>query len=155
VSPTDSPKKPAGATASEYLLFVYGTFLSGEPEHARLSGARALGPAETEPTYDLVDLGVEPALVPGGTGAVKGEVYAVTPSQLAAVDVHHGHPLKFRRGTIRLADGRLVEAHQLAPDQTRGRRRIRTGDWKTRFAPRAADDDRAWSRFARERGRAR
>lgn len=138
----------------EYLLFVYGTLLPGEPEHARLEGARPLGPAETEPTFDLVDLGPEPALVPGGTIAVRGEVYALTPAQLAAVDVHHGHPLKYRRSSIRLADGRVVEAHQLAPDQARGRRRIRSGDWKGRLAPRAAADDLAWSRFARNRGRA-
>src|SRR5262249_48925271 len=121
----------------EYLLFVYGALLPGEPEHARLQGARALGPAETEPAFDLVDLGPEPALVPGGTTAVRGEVYALTPAQLAAVDVHHGHPLRYRRGTIRLSDGRMVEAHQLAPDQARGRRRIRSGDWRTRLSPRA------------------
>ena len=143
------------ASPPEYLLFVYGAFLPGEPHHARLAEARALGPAETEPAWDLVDLGAEPALVPGGTTAVKGEVYALTPAQLAAIDVHHGHPLRYQRVTIRLTDGRLVEAHQLAPDQARGRRRIRTGDWRTRLAPRAVEDDKVWSRFARERGRLR
>ncbi len=141
-------------SATEYLLFVYGTLMSGEPEHARLAGARPLGPAATEPTFNLVDLGVEPALVPGGTGAVRGELYAVTPAQLAAIDVHHGHPLRYRRAALRLDDGRVVEAHQLAPEQTRGRRRIRGGDWKARLTPRAgAGADMAWSRYARERGR--
>jgi gamma-glutamylcyclotransferase (GGCT)/AIG2-like uncharacterized protein YtfP len=143
------------ASPPDYLLFVYGALLPGEPQHALLSAARALGPAETEPAYDLVDLGAEPALVPGGTTAVKGEVYALAPAQLAAIDVHHGHPLRYRRATLRLADGRLVEAHQLAPDQARGRRRIRSGDWRTRLAPRAPEDDRVWSRFARECGRLR
>jgi len=138
----------------EFLLFVYGTLMSGEPEHARLAGARPLGPVGTEAAFDLVDLGVEPALVPGGTTSIRGELYALTPTQLAAVDVHHGHPLRYRRAALRLDDGRVVEAHQLAPDQTRGRRRIRGGDWKTRLTPRAgAGADLAWSRFARERGR--
>lgn len=141
-------------SATEYLLFVYGTLMSGEPEHARLAGARLVGPAVTEAAFDLVDLGVEPALVPGGTTAVRGELYALTPAQLAPVDVHHGHPLRYRRAALRLDDGRIVEGHQLAPDQTRGRRRIRGGDWKARLAPKGAGDDSTWSRFARERGRA-
>ena len=149
---------------AEYLLFVYGTLMSEEPEHARLAGpagggpqtpgARLLGAIATEATFDLVDLGVEPALVAGGTTAVRGELYAVTAAQLAAVDVHHGHPLRYRRAAIRLEDGRVVEAHLLAADQTRGRRRIRGGDWKARLTPRVgAGADLAWSRFARERGR--
>jgi gamma-glutamylcyclotransferase (GGCT)/AIG2-like uncharacterized protein YtfP len=130
--------------------------MSGEPEHARLAGARLIGPAETEATWDLVDLGVEPALVPGGTTAVRGEVYALPPAALAAVDVHHGHPLKYRRVSIRLADGRVVEAHQIAMDQARARRRIRSGDWRARLGPKATPgDDRVWSRFARDRGRVR
>ena len=145
--------QPGSARPAEYLLFVYGIMMSGEPEHARLSGARALGPAATEPTFDLVDLGVEPALVPGGTTRVIGELYALSPAQLAPIDVHHGHPLRYRRSAIRLEDGRVVEAHQLAADQARGRRRLRGGDWRSRLAPRGAAEERAWSRFARERGR--
>jgi gamma-glutamylcyclotransferase (GGCT)/AIG2-like uncharacterized protein YtfP len=141
-------------SGKEFLLFVYGPMMSGEPEHGRLDGARALGPAETEPAFDLVDLGGEPALVAGGTTSVRGELYALTPSQLAAIDVHHGHPLRYRRGPIQLGDGRVVEAHQLAPDQTRGRRRIRGGDWKARLSQRApAREDFAWSRFAQQRGK--
>jgi gamma-glutamylcyclotransferase (GGCT)/AIG2-like uncharacterized protein YtfP len=149
--------QPGAALPPEYLLFVYGVMMSGEPEHARLAGARPLGPAATEPAFDLVDLGVEPALVPGGTTRVIGELYALSPAQLAAVDVHHGHPLRYRRSAVRLDDGRVVEAHQLAPDQTRGRRRLRTGDWRSRLAPRGPatppGSEHAWSRFARERGR--
>jgi gamma-glutamylaminecyclotransferase len=147
--------QPEAARPREYLLFVYGTLMSGEPEHARLAGARPLGPAATGPAFDLVDLGVEPALVPGGTTRVVGELYALSPAQLAPVDVHHGHPLRYRRGAITLDDGRVVEAHQLSPDQTRGRRRLRGGDWKARLAPASATEERAWSRFARDRGRSR
>ncbi len=148
------PPPQVAPPAREYLLFVYGVMMSGEPEHARLGGARLVGPAATEAGFELVDLGVEPALVPGGTTKVRGEVYALSPAQLAAVDVHHGHPLRYRRGAIMLDDGRVVEAHQLALDQTRGRRRIRSGDWKTRLAPRApAVEEMPWTRFARERGK--
>jgi gamma-glutamylcyclotransferase (GGCT)/AIG2-like uncharacterized protein YtfP len=125
--------------------------MAGEPDHARLEGARALGPAATEPVYDLVDLGTQPALVPGGSTAVRGEVYALAPALLASIDVIEGHPLRFRRGPIRLDDGRVVEAYQLDEGQTRGRRRLRSGDWKARLAPRPRDEERAWSRWARGR----
>jgi gamma-glutamylcyclotransferase (GGCT)/AIG2-like uncharacterized protein YtfP len=141
-------------SGGEFLLFVYGVMMQGEARHADLAGARPLGPATTETGFDLVDLGAEPALVAGGAGAVTGELYALSPQMLASLDVHYGHPLRYRRGPIRLADGRVVEAHQLAPDQARGRRRIRSGDWRTRLAAKPSDlPERGWSRFARERGK--
>ncbi len=86
--------------------------MQGEPEHPRLAehGARLLGPAATEPSFDLVDLGARPALVPGGTTAVRGEVYALSTPHLAQIDVYEGHPLRYRRGAVRLDDGRVVEA---------------------------------------------
>jgi len=148
------PDPNAKARPREYLLFVYGVMMRGEPEHARLAAARPLGPAATEASFDLVDLGAEPALVPGGTTKVQGELYALPAAELAAIDVHHGHPLRYRRGAVTLDDGRVVEAHQLAADQARGRRRIRSGDWRTRLGQPAPAEERPWSRFARERGKA-
>jgi gamma-glutamylcyclotransferase (GGCT)/AIG2-like uncharacterized protein YtfP len=138
----------------ELLLFVCDASMSGLPEHARLDGARALGPGKTEPTFDLVDLGAQPALVLGGTTAVEGEVYALGPALLAALDVHKGHPLVHKRRRIRLDDGREVEAYTLDADQARGRRRIRSGSYRAHVAPAAAPPrDGAWSRWARGRGR--
>lgn len=135
----------------EHLLFVYGAMMNGEPEHPQLAehGARLVGPATTDATFDLVDLGARPALVPGGTTAVRGEVYALSTAHLAKIDVHEGHPLRYRRGAVRLDDGRVVEAYQIDPDQARGRRRIRTGDWRGRLAPAPRTEERAWSRWAK------
>lgn len=147
---------PQADGGREFLLFVYDAWMSGASDHARLDGARALGAASTEPTFDLVDLGSQAALVPGGTTAVLGEVYALSPAQLAALDIHQGHPLRFKRRRVRLADGREVEAYTLDADQTRGRRRIRSGDWRSHNAPAApAPRDGAWSRWARGRGGSR
>jgi gamma-glutamylaminecyclotransferase len=118
-----------------FILFVYGTLLSSEPSHALLADARALGPATTAPSFHLFDLGAYPALVAGGATAVVGELYELTARTLAAIDVHEGAPLLFKRRRIALADAREVEAYLLDADQVRGRRRIRSGDWRARFQP--------------------
>ena len=139
--------------SAEILLFVYDAWMSGLPDHEKLAGARALGAAITGPVFDLVELGQQAALVPGGLTAVHGEVYALAPAQLAGLDVHQGHPLRFKRRRVRLADGREVEAYTLDADQARGRRRIRSGDWRSHNAPAAPPPrDGAWSRWARSRG---
>jgi gamma-glutamylcyclotransferase (GGCT)/AIG2-like uncharacterized protein YtfP len=112
---------------------VYGTLLEGEPGHALLEGAVARGPAKTAAAFDLYDLGPYPALVAGGGVAVAGEVYEVTARSLAAIDIHEEVPRLFKRATIELEDGRLAQAYVLDRDQVRGRRRIRSGDWRGRF----------------------
>jgi gamma-glutamylaminecyclotransferase len=138
-----------------YLLFVYGTLLSGEPAHALLDGARSLGPAKTPPAFDLVDLGPHPALVAGGTTIVVGELYEVSVAALAAIDIHEEHPVLFKRRTLTLADGREAHAYTLDVDQVRGRRRIRSGDWRGRFRPPPAPSarDSAFVRWSKNRHR--
>jgi gamma-glutamylaminecyclotransferase len=127
-----------------FVLFVYGTLLSGEPSHELLGdGARALGPAKTPPEFYLVDLGPYPALVMGGPTSIVGELYEVSAPTLAAIDVHEQVPILFKRMQIALDDGTLAEAYMLDADQVRGRRRLRSGDWRGRFratpAPSARD----------------
>jgi gamma-glutamylcyclotransferase (GGCT)/AIG2-like uncharacterized protein YtfP len=117
---------------NEFVLFVCDSLMKGEDQHHRLAGARPLGEATTAPSYDLVDLNSSGALVAGGTVAVVGELYALEPRALAAIDVERGHPVLHRRTTIRLADGREAEAYLMSSDQVAGRRRIRSGDWRKR-----------------------
>jgi gamma-glutamylaminecyclotransferase len=119
-------------TDRRFHLFVYGTLRGGESNHARLDGALALGAVKTAPEFDLFNIGPYPALVAGGTTAVVGELYDVPVSMLAALDVYEEVPILFKRGRIPLEDGRLVEAYVLDRDQVRGRRRIRSGDWRAR-----------------------
>ena len=134
-------------------MFVYGTLLPGEQSHALLDGARALGPAKTAPQFDLVDLGPYPGLVPGGRTSVLGELYELPVTMLAAIDVHEGHPVLFRRTTIPLEGGAQAEAYTLEPHQATGRRRIRSGDWRGRFrpAPGPSARDSAIVRWLRDR----
>jgi gamma-glutamylcyclotransferase (GGCT)/AIG2-like uncharacterized protein YtfP len=140
----------------EYLLFVYDAWMSGMPGATRLAGARPLGAATTAPQFDLVDLGAEVALVPGGTTAVRGELYALEPATLAPLDVEKGHPLRFKRIRIQLEDGRDVDAYTLDADQVRGRRRIRSGDLRAHQTPAAPERaGSAWSKWAKGRASGR
>ena len=115
---------------SNHLVFVYGTLMTGEPNHRLLVHAQRVGQASTEPAYHLVDLGAFPALVPGGQTAVAGEVYSVDGPTLAALDRLEGHPRFYRRTPITLASGRKALAYLQAPEQTQGHPRITSGDWR-------------------------
>jgi len=91
--------------------------------------------AATEPTFALVDLGAYAAIVPGGSTSVSGEVYVVDLETRARIDRERQVPLLFERAKIRLADGTDAEAYVMSEDKVRGRRRLRHGDWRRRFAP--------------------
>jgi gamma-glutamylcyclotransferase (GGCT)/AIG2-like uncharacterized protein YtfP len=136
----------------EIVLFVCDNLMKGEDQHEWLAAARPLGEAVTAATYDLVDLGASGALVPGGLVAVSGELYALEPAALAALDVHKGHPILHRRDAIRLADGREAQAYLLSSQQAAGCRRVRSGDWRRRrgapgaASPRAAGPLVSWAK---------
>lgn len=115
-------------------LFIYGTLLPGERDHALLAGAQLLGPALTEARFQLVELNVYAALVPDGAVAVHGELYAVDLQLRRTIDVARQVPILFQRETIRLADGTEAETYLMTADQVRGKRRLAHGDWRKRFA---------------------
>ncbi len=116
--------------ASEWRVFVYGTLLRGERNHALLANARCLGEARTTPDFELAHLGSYPALVPGGRTAIAGEVYVVSAGELAALDGLEGHPHHYRRTKVELATGDLAEAYLLGGENVRARPRIASGDWR-------------------------
>lgn len=113
-------------------VFVYGTLLSGEPNHRLLAAAPFVGPALSAPVFSLVDLGPFPALVEGGAGAVVGEVYEVDRPTLARLDLLEGHPRFYKRHRIALDDGSHVETYVLSPEQVAGRPVIGSGSWRAR-----------------------
>jgi gamma-glutamylcyclotransferase (GGCT)/AIG2-like uncharacterized protein YtfP len=116
-------------------LFIYGTLLRGERDHALLAGADLLGPAVTEARFQLVDLGVYAALIPDGSVAIHGELYAASLQTRRAIDIARQVPILFQRSALRLADGTEAEAYVMAPDPVRGKRRLAHGDWRKRFQP--------------------
>ncbi len=117
--------------ANARLVFVYGSLLAGEENHARLGGAPFVGPARTEPAFDLLDLGEYPTLARGGVTVVLGEVYAVPADVLSALDAFEA---PYRRGGIRLEDGRRVDAYLLPPELAASGPCIPSGSWRAHRA---------------------
>lgn len=139
-------------TPSKVRLFVYGTLLSEQRDHGLLESAELLGPAQTEPHYILVDIGVYAALVADGKTAVHGEVYLVDRVNLARIDVLRQVPNLFQRQRITLLDASIAETYLMTLDQVRGKRRLGHGNWRERFAPRTPRDrNLPLAKWARER----
>ncbi|WP_408891614.1 gamma-glutamylcyclotransferase [Myxococcus faecalis] len=111
-------------------VFVYGTLLSGEPNHRLLRGARLIGPGRTRPRFTLHDYGPFPALASGGKHSIKGEVYEVDALMLAALDRLEGHPRFYERTPIALDGAGCVEAYLLPKERLADRPIIESGCWR-------------------------
>lgn len=91
-------------------LFVYGTMMAGQRNHARLEfgGARSLGTAVTDEARYLLlsrDTGagyLAPAALVGGQKRIRGELYDVDPALLDEIDDCEGHPTVYRRTPVLL-----------------------------------------------------
>ncbi|UQA55763.1 gamma-glutamylcyclotransferase family protein [Polyangium aurulentum] len=118
--------------SGRHVLFVYGSLLAGEANHAMLTGARFLGDATTAPAFELADLGPYPALVRGGATAVAGELYAVTAEHLRRLDAFEGHPHLYQRGGVQIEGGRSAQSYFMDPVRAQGYPRIASGRWRDR-----------------------
>jgi gamma-glutamylaminecyclotransferase len=116
-------------------IFVYGTLMQREHNHRLLARSAFLGEARTKEGFALNDLGGCPGMTSAGSGRVSGEVYAVTPDVLHALDELEGHPDWYERAPIELEDGRRVEAYLMTAEQVQGAGRIPSGDWRRRAQP--------------------
>lgn len=115
------------------LLFVYGTLLRGEPNHALLAGAgRFVRDARTEPAYTLWDLGPYPALTLGGATAIEGELWDV--DAFDDLDAYEGE--SYARVLVTLEGGERVQAYALLHAAERGSARQLEGAWRKRVASR-------------------
>jgi gamma-glutamylaminecyclotransferase len=114
-------------------LFVYGSLLSGEPNHRRLKQSTLLARCRTVARYTLVDLGAYPALLQRGTTSVLGEVYDVDEATLDSLDAFEGHPILYWRVPIRMRGGRAAAGYVLRQKAlARGRPILSGGDWRHR-----------------------
>ncbi len=126
---------PMSEPSDSIRLFDYGSLMAGERDHALMAAATALGPARTKAAYHLVDLGFYPALISDGNVSVVGELYLIDRKSCFHVDVKKECPVLFVRSRVELADGTQADAYFMREDQVRGRRRLKGGDWRARFAP--------------------
>lgn len=118
----------------KFYLFVYGTLRNGLYNNHYLRGARFLGLGRTVEQYVLF-VGKYPYVqrVPEGSDTaltrVRGEVYVVDKSTLAAVDVLEEHPDTYRREIveIELDKGGMLPAWLYFHPRPSGRR-IASGD---------------------------
>jgi gamma-glutamylcyclotransferase (GGCT)/AIG2-like uncharacterized protein YtfP len=125
----DEPRAD-GLVAGETLLFVYGTLKRGQPNHARLQGARWLGEAWLEGAC-LYDLGPFPMAI-AAEGRVTGELYAVPLEVLPLVDAFEGCPRLYQRHWLPLADGRQAWVYLGQGRQVRHSPRLEAGTWPAR-----------------------
>lgn len=120
-------------------VFVYGSLRSGESNHSVLTnhGAELVSYSmETDGLWTMLDTGSGfPAVIPGDTATVFGEVYAVTPTGLAALDQLEGYrPGKaslYDRKTVTLHDGSKALFYFMAgkADWMRRAEVVTHGDW--------------------------
>lgn len=94
-------------------LFVYGSLKRGFSNHSVMAGAVFLGETRTAPGFELVSLGLYPALIVSGTDRVTGELYRVSLEHLARLDEFEGS--EYERSPIELESGRLAHAYLLRP----------------------------------------
>lgn len=83
-------------------VLVYGTLKQGHSNHALLERANAefLGYDSVTGHYSLYDLGAIPAVMDNTVEqprTIRGELYAIEPEGLAALDLLEGHPNFYQR----------------------------------------------------------
>jgi gamma-glutamylcyclotransferase (GGCT)/AIG2-like uncharacterized protein YtfP len=122
-------------TAQLHRLFVYGTLMKGEQHQSELADALFMGPAQTLPEYDLMQIDYYPAMVSDGGLRIHGEVYEVDDAQLAKLDTFEEVPGEFVRERISLDDGTeawtyLMPRHRLTQAEP-----IASGYFRLRTAP--------------------
>ncbi len=83
----------------QHLIFVYGTLRKGENNHHLLEKSEYLGLFETDPDYQLVDLGSYLGMIKGNS-KITGEVYRIDDQLLAQLDVLENVPDEYHRETM-------------------------------------------------------
>jgi gamma-glutamylcyclotransferase (GGCT)/AIG2-like uncharacterized protein YtfP len=105
-------------------MFLNGTAMSGQKDHACHAGSTFLGPARTSARYRFFAVRDEfPGLLPVETAGrvIDGELYDI-PEEVLRDRLLPAEPRELDLATIELIDGEAVAAMLLAPD------RIASGD---------------------------
>jgi gamma-glutamylcyclotransferase (GGCT)/AIG2-like uncharacterized protein YtfP len=98
-------------------MFLNGTAMSGQRDHAAVTGATFLGPARTAPLYHFFAVRDEfPGLFPVAEGGVtiEGELYELSEAMLHG-SLMPGEPRELELGEVQLDTGEVVNAMLLRP----------------------------------------
>ena len=101
------------------LMFLNGTAMSGQKDHACHAGSAFLGPARTAGRYRFFAVRDEfPGLFPVAVGgrAIDGELYDI-PEDILHHKLLPAEPPELELGTIELRDGETVHAMILRPER--------------------------------------
>jgi len=115
----------------KYPVFVYGTLKKGYALHSVLKNATFLGKSTMEGT--LINLGPFPALLrvvkASSPGVVKGELYKINSSVLAALDIVEAEGHLYNRVMVKTTGG-MAWTYELreVPDNW-GNSIIESGEW--------------------------
>ena len=100
-------------------MFLNGTAMSGQRDHAAIAGATFLGEARTAPHYRFFAVRDEfPGLYPvadGGT-AIVGELYEL-PEEMLYGSLMPEEPRELELGAVELDTGEVVNAMLLQPER--------------------------------------
>ncbi len=121
--------------STPHVVFVYGTFMKGETHHGVLAQSRFLGPATSLPAYDLEQIDDYPAMIPGGSTAIRGELYEVDDATLSKLDAIEEVPVYYLRETITLANGTVAQTYLMPRERVQGSSPIPSGYFRLRTAP--------------------
>jgi gamma-glutamylcyclotransferase (GGCT)/AIG2-like uncharacterized protein YtfP len=106
------------------LMFLNGTAMSGQKDHAALGGSRFLGEIATAPAYRFYAVRDEfPGLVPveSGGASILGELYEMK-LEIWRDALLPAEPHELVPGTVILMDGRIVRVMTLELE------RVKPGD---------------------------
>jgi gamma-glutamylcyclotransferase (GGCT)/AIG2-like uncharacterized protein YtfP len=115
-------------------VFVYGTLLQGESNHAYLEGGIRIGD-DGLTGFQMFDLGSFPMIVlisPFSQGVIVGERYRIPIKILPRLDELEDHPHFYRRQWLTLDSGAEAWVYVGQAALTQGSRLLTGGDWRGR-----------------------
>lgn len=92
-------------------LFVYGSLMQDGEAHDQLAGAKFIGPVETAPRYQMMELGDDFVAITDGDQCIAGELYELNHSILDRIDDWEYDV--YSRKPIELADGSWAQTYML------------------------------------------
>jgi len=120
---------------NKHLIAVYGSLRKGLGNHRLIANAKMIGRFDSEPIYNLWDLGAFPGLKEGGSTSVVMEVYEVNDALLSRVDRLEGYdpysePHFYNRVTIDTPFGEAYTYLYVPEKQSNlGLGLVEGGDW--------------------------